>query len=153
VTAKDKATNRQQNITITGSSGLSEEEVEKMRRDAENHAEEDQKHRDLIEARNTADNAVYTAEKTLKDLGDKVPAEAKSKVDDAIASVRSVRDQDETSVIHNAVEELMKVLQEIGQAAYAQQEQQAEGAETSEANNTDQANDPDVVDGEYTQAD
>ena len=153
VTAKDKATNRQQNITITGSSGLSEEEVEKMRRDAENHAEEDQKHRDLIEARNTADNAVYTAEKTLKDLGEKVPAEAKSKVDDAIASVRSVRDQDETSVIHNAVEELMKVLQEIGQAAYAQQEQQAEGAETSEANNTDQANDPDVVDGEYTQAD
>ena len=153
VTAKDKATNRQQNITITGSSGLSEEEVEKMRRDAENHAEEDQKHRDLIEARNTADNAVYTAEKTLKDLGEKVPAEAKSKVDDAIASVRSVRDQDETSVIHNAVEELMKVLQEIGQAAYAQQEQQAEGAETSEANDTDQADDPDVVDGEYTQAD
>lgn len=153
VTAKDKATNRQQNITITGSSGLSEEEVEKMRRDAENHAEEDQKHRDLIEARNTADNAVYTAEKTLKDLGDKVPAEAKSKVDDAIASVRSVRDQDETSVIHNAVEELMKVLQEIGQAAYAQQEQPAEGAETSEANDTDQADDPDVVDGEYTQAD
>jgi len=153
VTAKDKATNRQQNITITGSSGLSEEEVEKMRRDAENHAEEDQKHRDLIEARNTADNAVYTAEKTLKDLGEKVPAEAKSKVDDAIASVRSARDQDETSVIHNAVEELMKVLQEIGQAAYAQQEQQAEGAETSEANNTDQADDPDVVDGEYTQAD
>ena len=153
VTAKDKATNRQQNITITGSSGLSEEEVEKMRRDAENHAEEDQKHRDLIEARNTADNAVYTAEKTLKDLGDKVPAEAKSKVDDVIASVRSVRDQDETSLIHNAVEELMKVLQEIGQAAYAQQEQQAEGAETSEANNTDQADDPDVVDGEYTQAD
>ena len=98
VTAKDKATNRQQNITITGSSGLSEEEVEKMRRDAENHAEEDQKHRDLIEARNTADNAVYTAEKTLKDLGDKVPAEAKSKVDDAIASVRSVRDQDETKI-------------------------------------------------------
>ena len=153
VTAKDKATNRQQNITITGSSGLSEEEVEKMRRDAENHAEEDQKHRDLIEARNTADNAVYTAEKTLKDLGEKVPAEGKSKVDDAIASVRSARDQDETSVIHNAVEELMKVLQEIGQAAYAQQEQQAEGAETSEANNTDQADDPDVVDGEYTQAD
>lgn len=153
VTAKDKATNRQQNITITGSSGLSEEEVEKMRRDAENHAEEDQKHRDLIEARNTADNAVYTAEKTLKDLGEKVPAEAKSKVDDAIASVRSVRDQDETSVIHNAVEELMKVLQEIGQAAYAQQEQQAEGAETSEANDTDQADDRDVVDGEYTQAD
>ena len=153
VTAKDKATNRQQNITITGSSGLSEEEVEKMRRDAEDHAEEDQKHRDLIEARNTADNAVYTAEKTLKDFGEKVPAEAKGKTDDAIAKVRSVRDQNDSSVIHSAVEELMKVLQEIGQAAYAQQDQQTEQPQASEGDDSNQAEDPDVVDGEYTQAD
>ncbi|NLC13541.1 MAG: molecular chaperone DnaK [Chloroflexi bacterium] len=153
VTAKDKATNRQQNITITGSSGLSEEEVEQMRRDAENHAEEDQKHRDLIEARNTADNAVYTAEKTVSDLGEKVSAEAKGKVDDAIASVRSVRDQNDASVIHNAVEELMKVLQEIGQAAYAQEAQQAEDPNPSDADDTIHTEDPDVVDGEYTQAD
>jgi len=153
VTAKDKATNRQQNITITDSSGLSEEEVEKMRRDAENHAEEDQKHRELIEARNTADNAAYTAEKTLKDLGEKVPAEAKTKVDDAIAKVRSVRDQNDTSVIHNAVEELMKVLQEVGQAAYAQQDQQPDDAQPSEVDGTQQKEDPDVVDGEYRQAD
>ncbi len=153
VTAKDKATNRQQNITITGSSGLSEEEVEQMRRDAENHAEEDQKHRDLIEARNTADNAVYTAEKTVSDLGEKVSAEAKAKVDDAIANVRSVRDQNDTSVIHNAVEELMKVLQEIGQAAYAQEAQQAEDPNPSDADDTIHTEDPDVVDGEYTQAD
>ena len=153
VTAKDKATNRQQNITITGSSGLSEEEVEKMRRDAEDHAEEDQKHRDLIEARNTADNAVYTAEKTLNDLGEKVPAEAKGKTDDAIAKVRSVRDQNDSSVIHSAVEELMKVLQEIGQAAYAQQDQQTEQPQASEGDDSNQAEDPDVVDGEYTQAD
>ena len=153
VTAKDKATNRQQNITITGSSGLTEEEVEKMRRDAENHAEEDQKHRDLIEARNTADNAVYTAEKTLKDLGEKVPAEAKSKVDDAIAKVRSVRDQNDISVIHTAVEDLMKVLQEIGQVAYGQEDQQPGDTEPSEGDDTRQPEDPDVVEGEYTQAD
>lgn len=152
VTAKDKATNRQQNITITGSSGLTEEEVEKMRRDAENHAEEDQKHRDLIEARNTADNAVYTAEKTLKDLGEKVSAEAKAKVDDAIARVRTVRDQSDTSVIHNAVEDLMKVLQEIGQAAYAQPDQQPGNAQSSDGDDSHQPEDPDVVDGEYTQA-
>ena len=153
VTAKDKATNRQQNITITGSSGLTEEEVEKMRRDAENHAEEDQKHRDLIEARNTADNAVYTAEKTLKDLGEKVPAEAKGKVDDAIAKVRSVRDQDDTSAIHTTVEDLMKVLQEIGQVAYAQQDEQTDTAQPNETEESNQPEDPDVVDGEYTQAD
>lgn len=151
VTAKDKATNRQQNITITGSSGLSDEEVEKMRRDAENHAEEDQKHRDLIEARNTADNAVYTAEKTLKDLGEKVQAEDKTKVDDAVAKVRSAKDQNDTSVIHNAVEELMKVLQEVGQAAYAQQENQAPDSQPSDENPGTPSDDPDVVEGEYTQ--
>ncbi len=79
VTAKDKATNRQQSITINAFSGLTDEEVEQMRRDAEMHAEEDQKRRELIEARNTADNAVYSAEKTIKDLGEKLPADAKTK--------------------------------------------------------------------------
>ncbi|MBP7213802.1 MAG: molecular chaperone DnaK [Anaerolineaceae bacterium] len=151
VTAKDKATGRQQNITISGSSGLSDEEVEQMRRDAETHAEEDQKHRDLIEARNTADNAVYTAEKTLKDLGDKVPADAKTKIDDASAKVRSVRDQNDTAVINNAVEELMGALQEVSQAAYAQS-----GPEEPQADSGEQtpppADDSNVVDGEYRDA-
>lgn len=153
VTAKDKATNRQQNITITDSSGLSKEEVEQMRREAENHAEEDQKYRELIEARNTADNDIYRAEKTVKDLGEKVPADAKAKLDDAIANVRSVRDQNDTSVIHNAVEELNKVLQEIGKAAYAQQAEQPEESEPAEGDQTTPSDDPDVVEGEYTQAD
>ena len=153
VTAKDKATNRQQNITITDSSGLSKEEVEQMRREAENHAEEDQKYRELIEARNTADNDIYRAEKTVKDLGEKVPADAKAKLDDAIANVRSVRDQNDTSVIHDAVEELNKVLQEIGQAAYAQQAEQPEESEPAEGDQTTPSDDPDVVEGEYTQAD
>lgn len=153
VTAKDKATNRQQNITITDSSGLSKEEVEQMRREAENHAEEDQKYRELIEARNTADNDIYRAEKTVKDLGEKVPADAKAKLDDAIANVRSVRDQNDTSVIHDAVEELNKVLQEIGQAAYAQQAEQPEESEPAEGDETTPSDDPDVVEGEYTQAD
>jgi molecular chaperone DnaK len=80
VTAKDKATGRSQNITITASSGLSEAEVEKMRREAEANAEEDRKKKELIEARNNADNLAYTAEKTLRDLGDKVPADVKTQV-------------------------------------------------------------------------
>jgi len=152
VTAKDKATNRQQNITITASSGLSDEEVEKMRRDAEAHAEEDQKHRDLIEARNTADNAVYSAEKTLKDLGEKVPADIKSKVEDAVAKVRSVKDQDDTAAINASVEELMKVLQEVGQAAYSQTPEQPQETESGAEEETTTAEDPDIVDGEFTQA-
>ena len=151
VTAKDKATGRQQNITISGSSGLSDEEVEQMRRDAETHAEEDQKHRELIEARNTADNAIYTAEKTLKDLGDKVPADAKTKIEDASAKVRSVRDENDTAAINNAIEELMAAVQEVSQAAYAQT-----GPEEAQADSGEQtpppADDPNVVDGEFRDA-
>lgn len=151
VTAKDKATSRQQDITITGASGLSDEEVERMRRDAEAHAGEDQKHRELIEARNTADNAAYTAEKTLKDLGDKVPADAKGRVEDAVARVRAVRDQNDIAVINESVEELMKILQEIGQAAYSQAEETPQ-PETEAGSDTPPSDDPDVVEGEFTHA-
>ena len=151
VTAKDKATGRQQNITITASSGLSDSEVEQMRRDAEVHAEEDRKHRELIEARNTADNSIYTSEKTLSDLGEKVPADLKSRVEDAIAKVRSVRDQDDPATINSTVEDLMKVLQEVGQAAYSQTQ-----TETPDQTQSDQGQAPeddgDVVDGEFHHA-
>ena len=152
VTAKDKATNRQQHITITGSSGLTDEEIERMRKDAETHASDDQRHRDLIEARNTADNAVYTAEKTLKDLGDKVPAEAKGRVEDSIAKIHSLKDQEDTTAINDAVEELMKVLQEIGQIAYSQaDENQKPNAEDD--SQTPASDDPDIVEGEFRHED
>lgn len=155
VTAKDKATGRSQNITITASSGLSEAEVEKMRREAEVHADEDKKRRDLIEARNTADNAAYTSEKTLKDLGDKVPADIKTKVEDGIAKVRAVRDQDDAGAINQAVEALMQDLQQVGTAAY-QQSQAQPGAEQAEPGaqgvEGGPQDDGDVVDGEFKQA-
>lgn len=155
VTAKDKATGRQQNITITASSGLSDAEVEQMRRDAEAHAEEDQKRRELIEARNTADNAIYQSEKTLKDLGDKVSEQHKSAVEDNIASLRKLRDEEDAEAINKSIEDLMKTLQEIGQAAYAQEQAQAEQAQQDPASDPGQANDDDqgdVVDGEFTEA-
>ena len=152
VTAKDKATGRQQNITITASSGLSETEVEQMRKDAETHAEEDRKHRELIEARNTADNAVYSSEKTLSDLGAKVPAELKSRVEAEVAKVRSVRDQDDPNAINSAVEALMKVLQEVGQAAYSQTQTEAPDQTQKDAGQNPQ-DDGDVVDGEFHHAD
>jgi len=148
VTAKDKATGRSQNITITASSGLSEEEVEEMRRQAEAHAEEDQRRRDLIEARNTADNSVYTAEKTLRDLGDKVPEDVKANVEAAIERVQSVHDHEDPAEINREVEALMQALQTVGQAAYSQpQEQQPEQNPSGDQTPPDD----DVVDGDFQQ--
>jgi molecular chaperone DnaK len=156
VTAQDKATGRSQNITITASSGLSEEEVEKMRREAEMHADEDQKRRELIETKNHADNLVYSAEKTLKDLGDNAPAELKQKVEDAASKVREVKDSDDLQTIKTATDHLGEVLQELGSAVYQQQQAQAESAPTDQdgAKETpDDAggDDEDIVDGEFKQ--
>ena len=158
VTAKDKATGRSQNITITASSGLSEAEVEKMRREAEANAEEDRKRKELIEARNNADNVAYSAEKTLRDLGDKVPAEMKTKVEDAVRKVREVKDADDLEVIKKETDGLMQILQEVGSAAYAQ-EQPASEPDTSadgdpaagEDTGKTPPDDENVVDGEFKQ--
>lgn len=150
VTAKDRATGRSQNITITASSGLSEAEVEKMRREAEVHAEEDQKRRDLIEARNTADNAVYSSEKTLRDLGEKVPAEIKSNVEAAVAKVKAVRELDNPEEINREVEALMQALQQVGQAAYSQEPPQDETPRGGSEQTPPE--DGDVVDGDFKQA-
>jgi molecular chaperone DnaK len=157
VTAQDKATGRSQNITITASSGLSEEEVEKMRREAELHADEDRKRRDLIEAKNRADNMVYSAEKTLADLGDKVPGDLKGKVEDAAAKVREVKDGEDLETIKKTTDELSEVLQQLGQAAYQQQGategQAAEGSADSDTSPNAEPGEPDedVVDGEFKQ--
>lgn len=164
VTALDKATNRSQNITITASSGLSKEEIEQMRKEAEAHAAEDLHKKEIIEVRNNADNAVYAAEKVLKDLGDKVPAELKTSVEEKIAKVREVAASDNIEEIRKETDALNQALQEIGTAAYQQPEPSAESTEgESQTDNkedgaadsgaeesTAEANeDEDVVDGEY----
>lgn len=158
VTAADKATGRSQHITITASSGLSETEVEKMRKDAEKFAEEDLKRKELIEARNMADNAVYTAEKALRDLGDKVPGDVKSQVEDKVASVRQVLEGDDKEAIRKATDELNQVIQQIGAAAY-EQAGPATGAPdqgpetgTEEGPEDDGGDDDDVVDAEFRNA-
>jgi molecular chaperone DnaK len=120
VTAQDKATQRSQHITITASSGLSESEVERMRREAESHADEDKRRKELIEARNTADNAVYTAEKALRDFGDKVPADTKSKVEEEIANVKKALEGDDPVKIKSATDQLFQVIQQIGASVYQQ---------------------------------
>ena len=152
VTALDKATSRSQHITITASSGLDEAEVEQMRKDAEAHAEEDIKRKELIEARNLADNAVYTAEKTLRDLGDKIPEDMKSKVETETANVREVMTSEDASVIRQATEALMSVVQEIGAAAYQQETPEPEtetGEAESDPESSEEEDGEDVVEGEF----
>jgi molecular chaperone DnaK len=125
VTALDKASGRSQHITITASSGLSKDEIETMRREAEAHAAEDNKRRDLIEARNTADSAAYSAEKVLSEFGDKVSDELKAEVRAAVDEVRKAKDGEDADAIRKAVDALSQSVQKIGAAAYQQTPEQA----------------------------
>lgn len=126
VKAVDKATNKEQKITITASSGLSKEEVERMKNDASVHAEEDKKKRELVEARNMADTMVYTTEKMVKDAGDKVSADDKKTVEEKVEALKKVKDSDDVEAIKKAGDELSTIAQKIGAAMY--QAEQAAGA-------------------------
>ena len=120
VTALDKATNRSQHITITASSGLSESEIQKMKEEAEAHAEEDMKRKELVENRNNADNAIYTAEKLIKENGDKIPAEIKKEVEDGISEVKAVINNDDSEAMKIATEKLQQTIQKVGASMYQQ---------------------------------
>lgn len=163
VTAKDKATERSQNITITASSGLSDTEVSRMKDEAEKHAEEDKKKKDLIEARNNADSMAYQAEKTLEELGDKVPENLKSEVEAKVAKVKETLENEntDTETLKQVTDDLVQSLQQVGTAAYQGQPGDAPGgmpgagapggmpgADSSDGPVTPP--DDDVVDGEFT---
>ena len=154
VTASDKATGRSQHITITASSGLNEAEVEKMRREAEIHADEDLKRKELIEAKNNADNAIYTAEKALRDFGDKVPEDTKGKVEAEIANVKKAMESDNAESMKQATEQLFQVVQQIGASVYQQSGPQAgaPGPEAGPEQGQRPGGDEDVVDGEFRNA-
>jgi molecular chaperone DnaK len=156
VTAQDKATGRSQNITITASSGLTEAEIERMRKEAEAHAEEDRKRKELVETRNNADNLVYSAEKVLRDLGDKAPVELKSQVEDRIAKVRQVLNNDDKQAIQTAADDLSQVLQQLGTAAYQQATPQSGPGDGSTSagpqGGSEGPDDGEVVDGEFRNA-
>ena len=126
VSAKDLGTNKEQKISITGSSGLTKDEIERMRKEAESHADEDNKAKEAIETRNGADSLAYQCEKQLKDLGDKLPADKKTAIEEAIAGVRKALEGNDTDAIKSAQETLQNRFQEISadlyrQAAAAQQ--------------------------------
>jgi molecular chaperone DnaK len=120
VRAQDKGTGREQKITITASSGLSKEEVERMRRESEMHAADDAKKREAAEARNAADTLAYNAERMLREQGDKIPAQLKQEVEDKVAAVRSALSGDDVSQIQRSSQELSEALQRVGTAVYQQ---------------------------------
>ncbi len=130
VSAKDLGTGKEQKIRIESSSGLSEQEVEKMVKDAEMHSAEDKKQKELIEARNKADQLVYTTEKTLKDYGDKVSDDEKKKIEEAIEKVKSAQSGTDGAAINAAIEELMQASHKIAEEMYKQQS--AEGGPQAE---------------------
>ena len=116
VKAKDKTTNKEQSVRIEASSGLSKDDIEKMKKDAEAHAEDDKKKRESAEVKNNANGLIYTAEKSLSDAGDKVSAEVKKPVQDKIEELKKVKDGSDTEIIKKTTEELSKTLQSIGEA-------------------------------------
>src|SRR5699024_10327834 len=138
VSAKDKATGKSQDITIKSSSGLSDEEIERMVNEAEQYAEEDKKRKEQVEIRNNADQLIFTTEKTLKDLGDKVDAAELEKDNEAKDKLKKTLEGDDSEAIKQASEELEKVVQELSvklyqQAQQAQQDQQeADGSKESD---------------------
>jgi molecular chaperone DnaK len=118
VSARDKGTGKEQKITITASSGLSKEEVEKMKRDAEGYAAEDAKRKEQAELRNSADSLGYTAEKTLRDHADKIPADVKQEIEGKIANVRTALQGEDVNSIRNSMEELSQAMQKVGASVY-----------------------------------
>jgi len=129
VSALDKGTGKEQKITITASSGLSKEEVEKMSREGEQHAAEDAKRKEEVEVRNSADSLAYTAEKTLRDYGDKIPADVKQEIDAKIASVKSALQGQDVNAIRNAMQELSQAMQKVGASVDQQPGQPPPGGE------------------------
>jgi molecular chaperone DnaK len=148
VTARDKATGREQKVTITASSGLSKNEVENMVREAEQHAREDRQHREEIEERNRADSLAYQAEHTLRDLGDKISASLRGEVEERIKAVRDALASNDMPRIRTTAEELARTTQRIGQETYAQPEAPSGTPAGSEAAGST-GGDSETIEGEY----
>jgi molecular chaperone DnaK len=153
VSAKDKATGKEQKITITGGGSLSEEEIKRMQEDAEKHAEEDKKKREVAEARNQADTLIYTAEKTLNEAGDKLNDDDKKPINDAIAALKEKKDSEDIEEIKKLTEDLNTKLMKVGEKMYQQEATESkdkkDGEEPEEAQTEtkkDEAEEGEVVD-------
>ena len=151
VSAKDLGTGKEQSIQITASSGLSEEEIKNMIKEAELHSEEDTKKRELVEARNQADSLIYTTEKTLKEHGDTVDASEKQNIEDAIEKVKKEMEGSDAQAIKNACEELSTASHKLAEAMYAKASQTggADASETTTGEGDQKTSDEDVVDADF----
>ncbi len=132
VKAKDKATGKEQSIRIEGSSGLSKEEVEKMKKDAEVHAEEDKKKKEVVETKNIADTLIFTTEKAIREAGDKITADEKKPVEEKIEALKKVKDGDDIEAIKKASEELSQEAQKIGEKLYKASQPEQPAPEATE---------------------
>ena len=155
VSAKDMATGKEQSIQITASSGLSQEEIDKLIKDAELHAEDDKKKKELVEARNHADALIYSTEKSLKDLGDKIDADTKSKVEAAIEPLKKAMEGEDVQEIKRLSEELTQASHKLAEAMYKQASQEdaqqagAQAGSESTAREQTPETDDDVVDADF----
>lgn len=149
VSAKDKATGKSQAITIQSSSGLSDEEIERMVKDAELHAEEDKKRKEKVELRNKADQLIFTTDKTLKDLGDKVDAGDKDKAEKAKDELKKALEKDDDEAIKKGIEELEQAVQQLSIKLYEQMQQQSAQQSQGGSDNSGQKKDDNVVEAEY----
>jgi molecular chaperone DnaK len=149
VSAKDLGTGQEQRITITGTTALSDQEVDRMVKDADAHAEEDRKRKEEVEVRNTADSLQYQTEKTLKDLGDKVPAETKSDVEAAVADVKTALEGTDVEAIKTATEKLQQSSYKLAEIVYQQGAASASAGEATDAEATTAEGGEDVVDADY----
>ncbi|MBU4414163.1 MAG: molecular chaperone DnaK [Proteobacteria bacterium] len=154
VSAKDMATAKEQSIRITASSGLSKEEIDKLVKDAELHAEDDKKKRSLVEARNNADALIYSTERSIKDLGDKVDSATKSKVEDAISQLKKAMEGNDEAEIKRLSDELTQSSHKLAEAMYQQASRAAEqqagaGAESAQQAGNSSSTDEDVVDADF----
>ncbi|MCE9590228.1 MAG: molecular chaperone DnaK [Planctomycetes bacterium] len=151
VSATDKASNKTQKIEIAGSSGLSKADVEQMKKDAEAHAADDKKRRELVDIRNQAENTVYQLRKQLEEHGDKVPAEVRGKIESAISAVEARVKEDNADAIKRSLEELNKVASELGKAIYEKMGAAAGGAPGAEAGESQEKKKggDDVIDAEF----
>ena len=153
VSAKDKATGKEQSIVIKASSGLSEEEIEKMVKDAEAHAEEDRQAKELVEARNMAENLVYSTRKSIDELGDKVDEQEKKDIEAAIADVEEALKGDDKEVMEEKSRKLAEVAGKLAEKAYQQAATEGANGEDKSAGENDGATDENVVDAEFEEVD
>ena len=149
VRAKDKATGKEQHVTITASSGLSKAEIDKLVKDAEAHAEEDHRSRELIEARNEGDNAAYQAEKASKDAGEKISAELRTEVEAKVAALREALKGDDAARIRAGLDELRQAAVKIGEAMYKAEQEAAPAAAEGEPSAAGAKRDADTIEGEF----